>query len=247
MRPVAFVTVVMLFSVNHASQAATVPASVQVPFVGCPSDGQLGPIPAPKHKIRSVPVTAKAAVKLAWYQASYGQGVLAPRGWLCFGTYGSSGSNLYVSPQRLTSEMLFSDKWKGITGSAVQLSDMSGGTSGRFAVSDAISRVFPAYRAYVAKQDLGNDKLPNGPYQTDTLRYQNEHTVEYTTPARKMGLGTDSRLLADDLPISGVNLLTGVDTDLVSLSVRLPADSDMLVQAITRQVEQANAIPPPRP
>ena len=43
------------------------------------------------------------ASKLAYYQAEKGIGVLAPRDWHCFGTYGSGGDTLYVTPQPINS------------------------------------------------------------------------------------------------------------------------------------------------
>ena len=72
----------------------------RVPFVGCLSDGQLGTQPAPKP--RNTPVLASSVARqLAFYAASDGPGVLAPRGWHCFGVYGSNGSGLLVTPEEL--------------------------------------------------------------------------------------------------------------------------------------------------
>ena len=74
-------------------------AQVSVPFKGCASDGQMGPEEAPKGKSVSRPITAKAASQLAYYKSENGDaGVLGPRGWYCFGTYGSGGDALYISP-----------------------------------------------------------------------------------------------------------------------------------------------------
>jgi hypothetical protein len=75
-----------------------------------------------------------------------GLGVLAPRGWHCFSTYGSNGSNLFVSPVPIDGKALFSADWKGFMGDVVQLSVMDGGTSGRFEVAKVVARVFPAYK-----------------------------------------------------------------------------------------------------
>jgi hypothetical protein len=44
-------------------------ASESVPFVGCASDGQLGPIAAPKGAAKTVGVDAATAAQLAYYQA----------------------------------------------------------------------------------------------------------------------------------------------------------------------------------
>ncbi len=69
-----------------------------VPFIGCRSDGQAGPLAAPKGKNAVVDVSGKEARELAFYTAGLDLGVLAPRGWHCFGVYGSSGEALYVTP-----------------------------------------------------------------------------------------------------------------------------------------------------
>src|SRR5262245_1162119 len=70
---------------------------VMVPFVGCKSDGQVGPLDAPDGVEQGVRVSAEAASKLAYYK-SENLGVLAPRGWFCFGTYGSGGYGIFVAP-----------------------------------------------------------------------------------------------------------------------------------------------------
>jgi hypothetical protein len=74
-------------------------SDVQVPFVGCEADGQVGAVAAPKKAEKVVKIDAGMAQRLAYYKAEYSPGVLAPRGWYCFGTYGSNGSSLFVSPQ----------------------------------------------------------------------------------------------------------------------------------------------------
>ena len=96
-------------TVAHARVATASPekSSSQVPFVGCRSDGQAGPLEAPRGKSKAVPITADLAERLAYYKAEQGRGVLAPRGWYCFETYGSSGGNLYVAPQPIDPELSF--------------------------------------------------------------------------------------------------------------------------------------------
>ncbi|MGO8792131.1 MAG: hypothetical protein ACLQVL_32745, partial [Terriglobia bacterium] len=90
-------------------------ASAEVSFVGCKSDGQVGPQDAPIGKPKTIAISPQLAQRVAYYKASDGEGVLGPRGWYCFGTYGSSGSNLYVTPMPLKSADLFSNSWKGIS------------------------------------------------------------------------------------------------------------------------------------
>src|SRR5579863_4748134 len=80
-----------------AALAASVNASVTVPFVGCASDGQTGPRPAPAGAPKNINVDPALAPRLAWF-ASQDVSVLAPRGWSCFERYGSSGALLVVAP-----------------------------------------------------------------------------------------------------------------------------------------------------
>jgi hypothetical protein len=65
--------------------------------------------------------------------------------------------------------------------------------------------------------------------------------VEYRTPARTKGLGTDSRLLEDVDPIRGVAILVGPDPDLAFLAVRLPGAMSHLVPTIVEQLERETA------
>src|SRR6266478_7512521 len=88
---------------------------MRVPFVGCKSDGQVGPLEAPKSAEIEVRLDAKLARRLALYRAEIGPAVLGPRGWSCFGTYGSGGSTLFVTPEPLKPADMFNSKWEGIT------------------------------------------------------------------------------------------------------------------------------------
>jgi len=151
---------------------------VRVPFVGCKSDGQTGPLPAPHGASKAVQLDAGTAQKVAYYSAEYPDGVLAPRGWYCFGRYGSGGSTLYVTPQPIKRDDLFSLTWRGSSGPAVQVGYTDGGTSGRFEVASVIARVFPAYRAFVRRiikenEGLGRpDDFLFGPFPNDRLIYR---------------------------------------------------------------------------
>jgi hypothetical protein len=220
-----------------------------VPFVGCKSDGQLGPEREPKGKSKILPMVTEKAQQLAYYQGKRGVGVLAPRGWFCFGTYGSNGTNLFVSPQPMDAKTLFSTSWKGFFGAVIQVSVEYGGTSGRFGVAQAIARVFPDHKAFV-RQVIAEginpaSDFPFGPYPNDKLVYKNKEMVEYETPANTDGLGTASRLQKNANPIRGAAILVEPDTDLLSLSVRLPHEMDDLTPVIIQQVElEAAAVNP---
>jgi hypothetical protein len=218
---------------------------VSVPFVGCKSDGQGGPVGAPEGAEKIVQIDASAAKKLAYYKADNSSGVLAPRGWFCVGTYGSSGSSLFVTPQPIKSDDLLSVNWAGIVGPGIQFQEISGDTSGRFQVAAVIARVFPTHKAFVESViNVGVEPasaFPFGPYPQDRLTYRSDQVVEFQTPAHSEGLGTASALKQNDAPIAGVALLEGETPDLLLLTVRLPPDLNDLTSQIIQQVERDSA------
>jgi len=192
-----------------------------------------------------VAIPAEVAQRLAYYKAEYGAGVLAPRGWHCFSTYGSNGSNLFVTPDPIDPEAPFSDSWKGFSGQAIQISDVVGGTSGRFEVAQIIARVFPEYKAFaenvIAEGIEPASSFPFGPYPKDKLIYRSKSVVEYETPANTQGLGTASKLEVNGSAIDGVAVLSGADTDLTLLSARLSEKDQDLIATIVGQVEKESA------
>jgi hypothetical protein len=218
-------------------------AAVTIPFIGCKSDGQVGPLDAPTGQAQPTNLSSPDAQRLAYYKAENGIGVLAPRGWHCFSTYGSSGSNLFVSPEAIDAKKLLSTDWKGFTGPAIQISVADGGTSGRFQVAKVIARVFPDHRQFVrdvvAEGIEPATSFPLGPYPQDKLTYRSKSVVEFETPGNADGLGTASRLQASSIAIRGVAiLLSGDETSLIQLSVRLPERDRDLAPAILQQVER---------
>jgi hypothetical protein len=190
----------------------------------------------------AIAVPAAIAKRLAYYKAEYSSGVLAPRGWNCFSIYGSDGSQLFVSPDPIDSATLMSVAWKGFTGDAVQISDISGGTSGRFEVAKVIARVFPDYKAFaqrvIAEGIEPASDFPFGPYPGDKLTYRGKNIVEFETPANAQGLGTDSRLLMNASPIDGVAVISGTDTDLTLLTARFSGPDRDLIAAMVAQAER---------
>ena len=222
---------------NPASTLAS-----RVPFVGCQSDGQTGPVKAPEGETRVVSVDAKTAQQLAYYASKKEFGVLAPRGWYCFGTYGSNGDTLYVSPQPINAANLLTSTWTGFTGAAIQLSYQRGDPSGRSDVAKTIARAFPARRAIASTVvETGTEpasSFPFRPYPNDKLTYRSKEIVEYQTPSNTEGLGTNSSLQSNADPISGVAILMGKVPDLLQLSVRLPMAQVGLTPIIIGQVER---------
>src|SRR5437016_6125531 len=132
------------------------PSLVRVPFVGCKADGQAGPIEAPHGEPKALEIEDAASRKLAYYEA-FGLGVLAPRGWYCFGVYGSGGDGLFVSPQPIDDTKLFSQNTNVFPGPGLHVSRAFGDTSGRFTVAQVAARVFPAHRRYAREVAEGFD------------------------------------------------------------------------------------------
>jgi hypothetical protein len=198
-------------------------------------------VKAPAGTSKLVPISADLANHLAYYKSGQGFGVLAPRGWSCFGVYGSNGYALYVSPERVTTTNLFSITWTGFTGPAIELVGENGDTSGRFGVARVIARVFPAHKSFVegviAEGIAPADSFPFGPYPGDKLTYRSKQMVEYETPANTAGLGTNSRLKKNTYPISGAAILMGDAPDLMFLAVRLSPDLTDLASPIIQQLE----------
>jgi hypothetical protein len=94
--------------VAGTSHAVAHPAEklIEIPFIGCASDGQMGPVTAPASNRNAPRLPPASAGELACH-ASAALGVIVPRGWHCFGLYGSSGVRLLVTPQRHDAADLF--------------------------------------------------------------------------------------------------------------------------------------------
>ncbi|MES2293639.1 MAG: hypothetical protein V4527_10125 [Pseudomonadota bacterium] len=226
---------VLLFAVLALN---TIPAAAAtVPMVRCPTDGQMGPEPAPKNGTKHAALDARMASGLAYYQSA-DIGVLGPRGWHCLVLAGSNGTSIYVSPEAMDAKTVFAGKFKGFSGDAIQINVNLGETSGRFDAAKFIARLFPQDRVFVdkviAEKLVPASQFVFGPYPTDRLVRKSEAMVEYETPAGKKGLGTDSWLLPNASPISGMVFL-GEDDSVLSLSVRLPEKD--VTQAIIGRTE----------
>lgn len=212
-------------------------AEGRVPFVGCPSDGQVGPLPSPKSsKVPRVP--ASQAARLAYYamgEGGTGLGVLAPRGWHCIGLYGSDGKVLIVTPGKHEADEVFGAS--SVRGPAVEVRFSFGATSGRYAVMDSIARYFPARRAYLRqmeKEGLVLTQLPTAPFAGDRIRSRTESRIRFATPANRKGEGTDWRLTPGPLPVEGIRIILDGDDgpSLLGINVRLAPAQRGLAETI---------------
>jgi hypothetical protein len=207
-------------------------------------DTQGGTLATPSGADKTVQLDAHVAHRFAYYEAMSGYGVLGPRGWHCLGTSGSSSVELFVLPQPLQPGDLYGPKWKGTTGSAIQVLGVDGNGSGALAVAEVLARVFPNQRVFAQNVFNGFD-LPAGtykfgPYPSDRLIRQTATLVEFHTPPHSEGLGTMDQLKAGNNPIDGVAILQGQTPDLLMLRVRLPSNLRSLATSIIRQLEHDN-------
>ena len=218
---------------------------VPVPFVGCPSDGQQGPQPVPKHgRVPKLPPSEAAL--LAYYvgpEIMGNLGVLAPRAWHCVALYGSNGSQVIVTQSIRRPDDFLSERTRPIRGPAVQIALSYAGTSGRFDVVPEVLRYFPRYRAYVTdelKSGLDFGVLPSGPYKTDIVERRTAKYLRFTTPAKKTGEGTNSDLIPGKLPIRGIRKIVGSphEPDLIGVEVRLPPNLISLTDVILAQASK---------
>jgi hypothetical protein len=198
-----------------------------IPTVGCPQDGQVGPQDAP-----SLPKTVRLSVpssmvgRVAYYSASNGsgEGALGPKGWDCFGTYGSSGSQLFVVPLRMGDNIL--DRFQRLkNGPAIIKSVSIGETSGRFKVAHIAARLFPTARKFVeAVRGEGIDSSEDYkflPWPEDHIKYLSEFVVSFTTLRERSGAGTESGLIPNSDPISGLIMANGIGDNIAH-----PGDAD---------------------
>lgn len=205
--------------------AAILAAAAEVPFVGCPSEGQAGHIDPPTGTRISLAISPQSARQLAWYEARAGVGVLAPRDWQCRGSYGSSGTGLVVRP-RLTGR-----------GTGVVLRLTFGYTFGRFAVAEMIRRLFPHWIGFADRVENAYDlpPSPTGPYPADRLLYRDHSLVEYVTPKGAEGLGTIPPNGTEPGPVHGFVMLTGSVPNMVHLSMQLPQEQAELSPVIRQE------------
>jgi hypothetical protein len=238
----AFLSLAVFLSFNPAYFLSQKGGQGEIPFVGCDADGQVGWVNAPKSHPVVFGAPAAIAGKLAYYRGPhFSFGVLAPRGWHCFETYGSGGETLYVAPVSFQADLRYSKSWKGFSGPAIELSIQDGRTSGRFGVASVISRFFPDFREFtrqvIAEKILPASKIEASPIPGESLMYRSNKMVEFRTPPNMDGTGTGGRLLKNDSPVDGVVALSGDEPSAVKVSIRLAPGQRDLTRYIVRRFE----------
>jgi hypothetical protein len=209
--------------------------------VGCAQDGQVDfQLPPRLPDTIPVKVPVGTASSLSFYSAheQLDTGVIAPKGWSCFGVYGSSGSTLYVTPIEIEGPIL--DRAKRIGRSPAVVSKyVIGDTSGRFTVARMAARLFPQTRSFVesvlSKGLVDTKDFAFEIVSSDTIDRLSDSAITFSTPSGKQGLGTELLESAGDQAISGLVLLDQYAPNgfnLEHLAVRLSAHDGPLASAI---------------
>jgi hypothetical protein len=212
-----------------AAEAAPL-ATVAVPFVGCPADGQDGPRRAPVRGRRPA-LPASAAARLAYYGADVdGIGTLAPRGWRCAVRYGSDGTVMAVAPDAASLSRVLNHG--DASGPAVVRRISYAGTSGRFEVARVAAALFPSLGVFVSS--VASEHL-EGPFRRglpagDRATRRGPRETLFTTPSGVRGFGTSSGLGVGPLPVDGIAVVAaGEEPDADVTYARLPSGLRPLV------------------
>lgn len=208
---------------------------LRVPSVGCPADGQLGPLAPPSVSAQVIHPTTALPGPVAYYKGAQGVGVFAPAGWHCFVVYGSAAVTTMVTQKPILSSL---SNLSPLNAPAITLTIFDGGTGGRFDVASYCFMLFPDLsrefvkqveaEKFVSKKDIERSKYPD-----DKLKYINESLVEFMTPANKRGLGTQGYINMGDTPVSGlVDYDASGDVSVSVLRISMGVDESKWVHAL---------------
>ena len=207
-------------------------------FVGCPADGQQGPVAAPKGQPKVISLGELSAGAIAYYKGEQAPGVFAPAGWHCRVWYGSAGGTVLVTPMFIDTTHFLPPK---AVGPAVEMSLTFAGTSGRFSVASYASRLFPGRLARFIESVKSEHLMPDsefGPqlYVRDSVRTVDSLMAQFTTPPGVNGLGTTSFLGPSADPIHGVVVVApdSAEPDMSILRVRLGGNMGSVKATVLR-------------
>ena len=216
-------------------------AMIAAPHVGCRSDGQTGPRPAPAGRPR--PVSGQGADRVADYVMADGTRTLAPRGWRCVGRYGSDGSVLFVAPDEGTLRNLVAGR--PVAGPAVVRRLAVGDTSGRFAVASVAAMLFPSAARRVAAIEAEGVEGPfrHGLPPGDRITRLGPYAALYTTGPGVRGVGTREELAPGRLAVDGMAVLGPSDySDLQTMDARLDPAQRPLVSVMIADMRRSTGV-----
>jgi hypothetical protein len=213
----------------------------QVPFIGCPSDGQAGYVKPPRGQSKTVTVNEVSAGQIAYYKGTAAPGAFVPRGWHCHVWYGSGGGLLLVTPELLDSAP--GSAWPPKTsGPAVELTFDSSENSGRYDVAKYALLFFPQTATKFIQRvnedlDVKISQRSLQAFAKDSINRISDTMGEFVTPGNNSGFGTERFLGPSSDPISGIAFLDQSSPDypnFVTLRVRLKTARSPLKAALLR-------------
>ena len=169
-------------------------AATMVPFVGCVGDMDS---PAPTGAPKSVEIDPSAGSSLAYYAgADWDPGALAPRGWHCAVSVGSSGVSLEILPPdtNCDSGSIINPRGYGVV---YRSTDASGNWNPldrkAWLFPDMAKREFAKLRSDPSTRDSVENpaKQHFGPYPGDNIKFVTGDTVKFSTSNRRSEIADD--------------------------------------------------------
>ena len=172
--------------------AQPVTAASTIPFVGCPSDSDGGPItPTGEPIIANIP--EDIANKLALYVNVFNLAVLAPRGWKCSGGQAVVDNSISIYPPSSSPHNT----------SVISIAHVA--YTNR--IPNKYVLYFPTIMTMKAalNEAAGWGQTPDQyiikRYLSDRITYIDKTTIEFMTPANHVGLGNALLSNPDDTPV----------------------------------------------
>lgn len=201
--------VVVLAAFGMTAAHAEGQVELKVPFVGCPSYGPKGPVPAPSGATKTMTVSFKLPGPVAFYKGRDGAGIFAPAGWHCYGLSAVDSKAIIVSTHELPTSGIPPEP---LDAPVIELSSVDGKYADRLTVARYASMLFPDIsKDFVGKVEAqgiwprSDIEVPASP--TDSIRRLNPELVAFETPAEMKGLGTGRLVKVGPTPVSGLAAL----------------------------------------
>jgi hypothetical protein len=205
--------------------------------VGCPADGQAGPIDAPEESVRTVRTSEALPETVTYYRGEQAPAVFAPRGWHCHVWYGSGGGILLVTPDPQIPTN--GTARPAVSGEAVELAFHDSGASGRYEVQKYSLFFFHTrqeFRRWVELEGFGFLN-PYEDFKNDSIKIRGRTIAEFITPPSTTGFGTAQFLRPSIDPIEGIVVLGNSKVYgqyLVALRIRLGQTKSQLKTELLR-------------
>ena len=215
------------------AQPAT--AASTIPFVGCPSRSDGGPITPSGEPIKAN-IPENIANKLALYVNVFNLAVLAPRGWKCSGWQSVGGNSISIYP---SSSSLHETSVVSIASTAY-----TNGIPNKYVLYFPTIMTMKAALNEAAAWGETPDQYIIKRYFSDHITYIDKTTIEFVTPANHVGLGDTLLSNPDVKPVPVPLRIYGLigynmtrDSYEETLAVELPENLSYLHTYITSFAE----------